>query len=289
MNILITGSNGQLGRELQLQAVNYPENHYIFTDIDTLDITKPKDIQQFLKGKNIDFIINCAAYTNVDQAEEDKDAANLLNAEAAEYLAQTANENNITLLHISTDYVFSGTAQKPYKETDIPEPNTAYGKSKLKGEQQIQKYCKKHIIVRTAWLYSPFGRNFLKTMLTLGQQKPELGVVADQTGTPTYAYDLADCLLKMMKIIQNNEDETFYGIYHFTNEGVCSWYDFATRIQALAKNNCIIKPLKSSEFKTKTPRPQYSVLNKSKIKRKFGLEIPRWSDRVEHCINRFKK
>ncbi|PID89345.1 MAG: dTDP-4-dehydrorhamnose reductase [Bacteroidia bacterium] len=289
MNILITGSNGQLGKELQQQAVKSPKNNYIFTDIDTLDITSFEAIQQFIQGKNIDFIINCAAYTNVDNAEDDTATANLLNGTAAGYLAQVADENNITLLHISTDYVFSGTAKQPYNETDTPAPNTAYGKSKLKGEQLVQKYCKRHIIVRTAWLYSPFGKNFLKNMIALGQQKNELGVVADQIGTPTYAFDLASCLLKMVEIIAKKEDENLYGIYHFTNEGICSWFDFAERIQEIAQNNCIVKPLKSHEFKTKAPRPYYSVLNKSKIKRTFGFEIPEWSDRVEHCIKRLKK
>ncbi len=289
MNILITGSNGQLGKELQQQAAKSPKNNYIFTDIDTLDITSFEAIQQFIQGKNIDFIINCAAYTNVDSAEDNTATANLLNATAAGYLAQVADENNITLLHISTDYVFSGTAKQPYNEIDTPVPNTAYGKSKLKGEQLVQQYCKRHIIVRTAWLYSPFGKNFLKTMLTLGQQKSELGVVTDQIGTPTYAFDLASCLLKMVEIVAKNEDKNLYGIYHFTNEGICSWFDFATKIQETAQNSCTIKPLKSTEFKTKAPRPYYSVLNKSKIKRTFGFEIPKWSDRVEHCIKRLKK
>ncbi len=289
MNILITGSNGQLGRELQQQAVNYPKNHYIFTNTDTLDITSLEAIRQFVKGKNIDIIINCAAYTNVDGAEDDVATANLLNGEAVGYLAQIANENNITLFHISTDYVFSGTAQQPYNETDMPAPHTAYGKSKLRGEQLVQKYCKRHLIVRTAWLYSPFGKNFLKTMITLGQQKSELGVVADQIGTPTYAFDLAYCLLEMVEIVLKKKDENLYGIYHFSNEGICSWFDFATKIQSIAKNDCIIKPLKSIEFKTKASRPYYSVLNKSKIKRTFGFEIPEWSDRVEHCIKRMKK
>lgn len=285
MNILVTGSNGQLGKELQLQAQNDCKSNYFFTDIDTLDITSIEYVRQFIKGKHIDFIINCAAYTNVDKAEEDIDTAFLINADAVGYLAQVANENNITLVHISTDYVFSGTAQHPYNETDLTAPNTVYGKSKLKGEELVQKFCNKYFILRTAWLYSPFGKNFLKTMLKLGAEKKELGVVVDQIGTPTYAYDLATCILKIIHIENNNQ----YGIYHFTNEGICSWCDFAIKIQTLAKNNCVVKPLKSSEFKTKAPRPLYSVLNKSKIKSKFDFEIPCWDDRVEHCMNRLKK
>ncbi len=289
MNILVTGSNGQLGSELQQQAIHYPQINFIFTNSKTLDITSFDAIQQFIKDRDISFIINCAAYTNVDQAEDDTILANQINADAAGYLAQIANQNNITLIHISTDYVFSGTNQSPYSELDATAPNTVYGKSKLKGEQLIQTYCKQHIIVRTAWLFSPFGKNFLKTMLTLTAEKEELGVVADQKGTPTYAYDLATYLLKMITQIHTRADDNIYGIYHFTNEGECSWFDFAKKIQEVAKNKCTIKPLNSTEFKTKAPRPLYSVLNKSKIKSIFGFEIPYWNDRIKHCINRLKK
>lgn len=289
MNLLVTGSNGQLGSELQQLSEKHTDINFIFTDIETLDITNLKAIEQFVVGKNIDFIINCAAYTNVDKAEEDAEAAYLLNATAVGYLAQVAAKIDAILIHISTDYVFSGIAYKPYVETDDVAPNTAYGKSKLKGEELVQKYCSKYIIIRTAWLYSPFGKNFLKTMLALGKEKTELGVVADQIGTPTYAYDLAAAIVVIIGVLHSKNDDQLYGIYHFTNEGVCSWYDFSVEIQHISENNCRVKALNSSEFVTKTPRPYYSVLNKSKIKDKFGIEICHWHSRIEHCINRLKK
>ncbi len=284
LTILVTGSKGQLGSEIQELSSNYPNINFLFTDIEELDICSADAIKTYTLDKPIDYIINCAAYTNVDQAEKNEEKARQINSEAVKNLASIAIEKGITLIHISTDYVFSGKNYTPYTEQDKAEPSGIYGKTKFEGEEFVRKICPKHIIIRTSWLYSPFGKNFLKTMLTLGKDKKELGVVVDQIGTPTYAYDLATCILT---IINNSIKEiSEYGTYHYSNEGVCSWFDFATDIQSIAKNKCNIKSIESKDFQTFAKRPYYSVLNKSKIKHIFAIEIPHWKSRIEHCIRR---
>ncbi|MBI9059267.1 dTDP-4-dehydrorhamnose reductase [Labilibaculum sp. DW002] len=284
LTILITGSKGQLGTEIQELSAHHQDIQFFFTDIEELDICSADAIRTYVHGKPIDYIINCAAYTNVDQAEKNEEKAREINAEAAKNLASIAIEKDITLIHISTDYVFSGENHTPYTEQEKAKPSGIYGKTKFEGEEFIRKICPKHIIIRTSWLYSPFGKNFLKTMLTLGKDKKELGVVVDQIGTPTYAYDLAACILAIIN--KTTKDFSEYGTYHYSNEGVCSWYDFATDIQIIAKNKCNIKSIESKDFQTLAKRPYYSVLNKSKIKHIFAIEIPHWKSRIEHCIRR---
>nr|WP_320120236.1 dTDP-4-dehydrorhamnose reductase [uncultured Marinifilum sp.] len=287
-NILVTGSNGQLGSEIRELANKTVGLNFTFTDIKELDITSPEALSKFVKDKNFSYLINCAAYTNVDKAEEDKDTARLINATAVKNLAQLSIDNNIIPIHISTDYVFSGEGFKPYTENESTEPQGIYGKTKFEGEELLRNICQKHIIIRTSWLYSPFGKNFLKTMLNLGRDKTELGVIVDQIGTPTYAHDLAFSILKIIKNIDKNKDFKDYGTYHYSNEGVCSWFDFASEIQIAANNNCKINTIESKDFKCLAKRPHYSVLNKSKIKHIFDLDIPHWRVRISHCINRIK-
>ncbi|WP_421920073.1 dTDP-4-dehydrorhamnose reductase [Marinifilum sp.] len=287
-NILVTGSNGQLGSEIKEISEKYPLFHFIFTDVEELDITSFEATEKFIADKNISFLINCAACTNVDRAEEQIEAAKLLNADAVKNLALLSNQHQIVPIHISTDYVFSGQGYKPYTEDETTKPQSVYGSTKLQGELMLQKHCPNHITIRTSWLYSPFGKNFLKTMLNLGKERTELNVVVDQIGTPTYAYDLADCILQIIEKIKSNKDFKDFGTYHYSNEGVCSWFDFATEIQLIAKNKCTIHTTDSEEFSTLAKRPHFSVLNKSKIKNTFDLDIPHWRERIYHCIKRIK-
>ena len=288
-NILVTGSNGQLGSEIKELSKNYRNVQFVFTDVEELDITSFSDIKSFIADKNFSYLINCAAYTNVDGAEENIELAELLNADAVKNLATISKQNNIIPIHISTDYVFSGKGFKPYNEEEQTEPQSVYGDTKLKGENYLQKICPNHITIRTSWLYSPFGKNFLKTMLNLGQEKDELHVVADQVGTPTYAYDLAMCIMNIIERLEKDNQFKNFGIYHYSNEGICSWFDFATEIQIIAGNKCKINSTDSESFKTLAKRPHYSVLNKSKIKHIFELDIPHWRGRISHCINRIKR
>jgi len=288
-NILITGSKGQLGSEIQELSSGYPNFRFFFTDIDELDISSMDLINEFIKYKQINYIVNCAAYTNVDQAEENEGLARLINADAVKNLATVASENKITLIHISTDYVFSGENFKPYSEDQKAQPIGVYGQTKFEGEKFVRNICRQHIIIRTSWLYSPFGKNFLKTMINLGREKNSLKVVADQIGSPTYSYDLAEAILNIIQHLTNNNQFNDFGTYHYSNEGVCSWYDFATEIQLIAKNQCKIKSIESKDFQTLAKRPYYSLLNKSKIKHIFMLEIPHWRSRIEHCIKRTTK
>ncbi|PKQ60412.1 dTDP-4-dehydrorhamnose reductase [Labilibaculum filiforme] len=285
-NILITGSKGQLGSEINELSVKYNQFQFFFTDIEELDICSLNAIKDYIKNKNISYIINCAAYTNVDQAEENKELAKIINADAVKNLATVASQNNITLIHISTDYVFSGDNSTPYAEDQKAKPMGVYGNTKFEGEEYVRNICQQHIIIRTSWLYSPFGKNFLKTMLRLGKEKASLDVVGDQVGTPTYAYDLASTILHIMQIISENSLFNNFGTYHYSNEGVCSWYDFATEIQNTSKNRCKINCIESKDFQCLAKRPHYSVLNKSKIKHIFTLEIPHWRSRIKHCIKR---
>ena len=283
MRILVTGANGQLGSEMRKLGSVSP-NEYIFTDVQELDITNKEAVMSFVEQNGVNIIVNCAAYTNVDKAEDDEATAELINATAVKNLAEAAKAQDATLFHISTDYVFGAEGNTPRSE-DMPlNPLGAYARTKLKGEQAIAEVGAKAIIIRTAWLYSEFGNNFLKTMLRLTAEKESLNVVFDQVGTPTYAGDLA---LVIFSIIEGNLYAGKEGVYHFSNEGVCSWYDFANEIAIAAGNiNCNIQPCHSSEFPSKVMRPPYSVLDKTKIKQTFGVDIPHWRDSMLYCLER---
>lgn len=283
MNILVTGANGQLGHEMQRVAKSSNHN-YIFTDVadgyEKLDITNIEDIRNIVKNNNVDIIVNCAAYTNVDKAESDYDTANLINNTAAGNLATAMKEAGGTLIHISTDYVFQGDRNTPCQEDWATNPLGVYGKTKLAGEAAIATTGCNSIIIRTAWLYSQWGKNFVKTMQSLTATHDTLKVVFDQVGTPTFAGDLADVIAHIINTDQT--DKT--GIYHFSNEGVCSWYDFAKLICKLSGNTCDINPCYSEEFPSPVKRPHFSVLDKKKIKETFGIKVPYWTDSLEVCI-----
>lgn len=286
MNILVTGANGMLGNAIQNVAKNSKDN-YIFTDIcdgyQKLDITNIEDVREAIRVNNIQCIINCAAWTNVDKAESVGEIVEILNAIAPENLAIAMKEVNGLLVHVSTDYVFGGDPYNtPCKEEQKGTPTGVYGLTKLHGEQKIQASGAKYIIVRTAWLYGEYGHNFVKTMINLTGTKPELKVVFDQCGTPTYAVDLANAIFD---IVENRKYEGNTGIYHFSNEGVCSWYDFAIKIAELANNkNCNIQPCHSEEFPSPVKRPAYSVFDKTKIKETFGVKVPYWVDSLKVCM-----
>ena len=285
MNILVTGANGQLGNEMRRLGAVSP-NNYIFTDVAELDITNAEAVMYVAKHYSIDAIINCAAYTNVDKAESDEATAELINATAVANLAAAMKEVGGTLFHVSTDYVFGSEGNTPRTEEMPLNPLGVYGRTKLHGEQAILESGCKALIFRTAWLYSEFGNNFLKTMLRLTAEKEQLNVVFDQVGTPTYAGDLA---LAIFSIIEAGVYEGNEGVYHFSNEGVCSWYDFAVEIAAAAGHtNCRINPCHSSEFPSPVTRPPYSVLDKAKIKNTFDIDIPHWRESMEYCIKRIK-
>ena len=283
MRILVTGANGQLGNEMRRLGAVSP-NEYIFTDVAELDITDKAAVMAFVEEQNVDVIVNCAAYTNVDKAEDDEATAELINATAVRNLAEAAKAQDATLFHVSTDYVFGAEGNTPRSE-DMPlNPLGAYGRTKLHGEQAIAEVGAKSIIIRTAWLYSEFGNNFLKTMLRLTAEKETLNVVFDQVGTPTYAGDLA---MTIFSIIEGGYYVGNEGVYHFSNEGVCSWYDFAQEIATAAGHTkCKINPCHSSEFPSKVTRPPYSVLDKSKIKQTFGVDIPHWRESMFYCLKR---
>lgn len=285
MNILVTGANGQLGCEMRRLGAVSP-NNYIFTDIAELDITDAQAVMNAAKENNISIIINCAAYTNVDKAESDEATAELINATAVGNLAAAMKEVGGTLFHVSTDYVFGCEGNTPRTETMPTSPLGVYGRTKLNGEKAIEANGCKALVFRTAWLYSEFGNNFLKTMMRLTAEREQLNVVFDQVGTPTYAGDLA---LAIFSIIEAGVYEGNEGIYHFSNEGACSWYDFAVEIAATAGNtNCRITPCHSSEFPSPVTRPPYSVLDKTKIKNTFDIDIPHWRESMEYCIKRIK-
>ena len=286
MNILVTGANGQLGNEMRIVAKNSADN-YIFTDVAELDITNAEAVEKMVMDNDVKVIVNCAAYTNVDKAEDDSEFAEILNAKAAENLAVAMKKNDGLLVHVSTDYVFGGTKNNtPCKENEPANPTGVYGVTKLHGEQAIIASGCRHIIIRTAWLYSEFGKNFLKTMLNLTATKPQLKVVFDQVGTPTYAYDLA---LAIFDIVENRKYEGNDGVYHYSNEGVCSWFDFTKMIAEYAGNTqCDIQPCHSDEFPSKVVRPSYSVLDKTKIKATFGTVVPYWTDSLKVCMNNLR-
>lgn len=281
MNILVTGCNGQLGNEIQLLEREYPQHQWYNTDVQELDITDVNAIRQFVLEHQIDGIINCAAYTAVDKAEEQEELCTKLNAEAPAYLASAVGSRGGWMIQISTDYVFDGTSHVPYVEDDDTCPNSVYGRTKLVGELNVQKLCEKSMIIRTAWLYSTFGNNFVKTMIRLGKERSELGVIFDQIGTPTYAHDLAHVIMTVVR------KGIVPGVYHFTNEGVISWYDFAKAIHRIAGiKTCHVRPLHTAEYPTPARRPHYSVLDKTKIKKVYGIEIPYWEESLRDCLEK---
>ena len=281
MNILITGCNGQLGNEMQLLEKENPQHTYYNTDVQELDITNQEAVSRFVDDHQIDGIVNCAAYTAVDKAEDNQELCDLLNHIAPAYLAEAVEKRGGWFIQISTDYVFDGTNHTPYVETDPVCPNSTYGRTKLAGEQAAQQACSRTMIIRTAWLYSTFGNNFVKTMIRLGNEKSELGVIFDQIGTPTYARDLALCI--MTAINQGVKP----GVYHFSNEGVISWYDFTKAIHRIAGiTSCHVRPLHTSEYPTPAARPHYSVLDKTKIKQTYGIEIPYWEESLRECVKK---
>ncbi|MFR9650031.1 MAG: dTDP-4-dehydrorhamnose reductase [Rikenellaceae bacterium] len=281
--ILVTGANGQLGNEMRRVATT-SSDRYIFTDVAELDITDYQAILAMATSEKVDVIVNCAAYTNVDKAEDDEAFANLLNNTAAEYLAKAAKEAEATLIHISTDYVFDGSAHIPYTEEQPTKPIGVYGKTKLAGEVSVAESGCTYIIIRTSWLYSQWGGNFVKTMQRLTAERDTLSVIFDQVGTPTHAGDLADAIGVIISTDQLDKS----GTYHFSNEGVCSWYDFATVIAEKSGNQCDIIPIHSDEFPAKVTRPHYSVLDKTKFKTTFGVKIPYWTVSLDKCINELK-
>lgn len=277
--ILITGANGQLGNEMRVLSEEYPEHAYFFTDVAELDICNEQAVMDFVKANGIHTIVNCAAYTAVDNAEDHVESCTRLNADAVGYLAKSAEANGAEFIQISTDYVFDGTAHVPYQETDPTCPESVYGSTKLEGERNALAYCSRAMVIRTAWLYSTFGNNFVKTMIRLGKERDSLGVIFDQIGTPTYARDLARAIFEAIR------QGVVPGVYHFSNEGVCSWYDFTKAIHRLAGiTTCQVKPLHTSEYPAKAKRPHYSVLDKSKIKATYGVEVPYWMESLEECI-----
>lgn len=283
MNILLTGCNGQLGNEIQLLEKDYGQHRFFNTDVAELDITNQLAVADFVGRNEIDGIINCAAYTAVDKAEDNKELCTTLNTVAPAYLAAAVEKRGGWIVQVSTDYVFNGKAHKPYVETDTPSPDSVYGSTKLAGELGVQKFCKRAMVIRTAWLYSTFGNNFVKTMIRLGKEREELGVVFDQIGTPTYAGDLAKAIMTAV------EKGIKPGVYHFSNEGVTSWYDFTKAIHRIAGiTTCKVRPIHTSEYPTPANRPHFSVLDKTKIKETYDMEIPYWEESLHKCIERLK-
>lgn len=281
MRILVTGANGQLGNEMQVLAKENMQHTYYFTDVEELDICNKDAIWAYIAEKQIELIVNCAAYTAVDKAEDNPELARQLNCEAPKELARAAQFHGAAMIQVSTDYVFDGTAHTPYTEDCEPCPDSVYGTTKLAGEYEVINNCKQAIVIRTAWLYSTFGNNFVKTMLRLGKERDNLGVVFDQIGTPTYANDLAQVIYSIINT------GIVPGIYHFSNEGVCSWYDFTVAIHRLAGiTSCKVRPLHTAEYPAKANRPAYSVLDKTKIKTTFGIEIPHWEESLERCLEK---
>ena len=279
MNILITGCNGQLGNEMQLLQAKYAQHTWFNTDVNELDITDKDAIERFVEANHIDGVVNCAAYTAVDKAESDPLLAKKLNADAPAFLAEAVGKQGGWIVQVSTDYVFDGTKHTPYVETDSTCPNSVYGQTKLEGEQAVTKLCPNAMIIRTTWLYSEVGNNFVKTMIRLGKERKQLGVIFDQVGTPTYAHDLASVIMTAI------DKGIKPGIYHFSNEGVTSWYDFTKSIHRIAGiNTCHVMPLHTAEYPTPASRPAYSVLDKTKIKEAYSINIPHWEESLAKCI-----
>jgi len=289
--VLVTGQNGQLGQSLKSLAPQYPQYQFTFTARDELDLACSQNISSYFEKNKFDLIINCAAYTAVDKAEEQQELADAINHLAVKQLAEISQKNNSVLIHISTDYVFDGTNYRPYIENDPINPQNTYGLTKLKGEQAIQKTACNAIIIRTSWVYSEYGNNFVKTMLRLGADRDQLNVIFDQIGTPTYAVDLATSILTIADSLNNNQSDfqqEKLALYHFSNEGVCSWYDFAKAIFEHSNTQCEVFPIETKDYPTPAKRPQYSVLNKAKIKQKYQLNIPYWKDSLQICLNKLQ-
>ncbi|MBO4658881.1 MAG: dTDP-4-dehydrorhamnose reductase [Prevotella sp.] len=280
MNILITGCNGQLGSEIRLLEPSYSQHTFFNTDVEELDITDQNAVEDYVTTHQIDGIVNCAAFTAVDLSESEREKCTTLNTMAPAYLATAIEKRGGWIIQVSTDYVFNGKSFRPYVEDDTPSPDSVYGSTKLAAELGVSKFCRRAMIIRTAWLYSSFGKNFVKTMLRLGKEKPSIGVVFDQVGTPTYAHDLASAI---MTIIGQGVQP---GVFHYTNEGVASWYDFTKAIHRIAGiTTCDVRPLHTSEYPTAATRPPYSILDKTKIKQAYGLEIPHWEDSLRQCLS----
>lgn len=284
-SILVTGSNGQLGNELKKIAAINKKHEFTFIDIEEVNLLDKAQVDSFFSEAHFDVIINCAAYTAVDKAEEETDLANRVNGDIVKILAEQANSQNAALIHISTDFVFNGSQSIPYVESDSPAPLSAYAKSKLLGEEMFIDFAKRGLLIRTSWLYSEFGKNFVKTIMKYGRERDALKVVFNQVGTPTYAFDLANVIMSGIDSGYNMND---CEIFHFSNEGVASWYDFARAIIQIAGINCNIYPIETKDYPLPAERPSYSVMNKDKIKRTFNIEIPYWRDSLELCINRIE-
>jgi dTDP-4-dehydrorhamnose reductase len=279
-NILVTGADGQLSQCFRLISINYPALNFFFCNSSDLDITNTTEVEKFLIDNKINFLINCAAYTAVDKAEEEREKALLINAEAVRMLAQVCKKEGVKLIHFSTDYVFNGNGSKPYLPTDSTDPVNFYGETKLRGEQSLLEENPAALVIRTSWVYSQFGKNFLKTMRYLLTQKTEINVVADQFGSPTYAVDLAEAVIQIV-----NEDKPFSGIYHYCNEGIISWYDFSVAIKNNINSTCIIHPITTAQFPTATNRPAYSALNTDSFKKDFDQAIPLWEVSLSACLS----
>ena len=282
--ILVTGSNGQLGQSILKFSEQLTDVQFLFHDVDTLDLTRYDEVTKFFKENRPGVVVNCAAYTAVDKAESDRENAFRINAEVPAFLAKTCAQYQSKLIHISTDYVFNGQTWIPYRETDTPNPQSVYGESKLAGEQKVLQYAQSTII-RTAWLYSSLGSNFMKTILRIGKENDEIRVVADQTGSPTSASDLAKAVLAIIQQTLDNESSYHPGIFHFTNEGICSWYDFASEIIRITRLNCHVIPIETKDYPLPARRPFYSVLNKTKIKELYHLNIPNWRDSLQEVLS----
>ena len=290
--VLVTGANGQLGSSIHARISQYPGYNFLFTDIDTLDICDKEAVRKYVLENDVQYVMNCAAYTAVDKAEEHEDLCMRINRDAVRNLGEAAHAVGAKVIHVSTDYVFDGTSCRPYLESDATCPVSVYGRTKLAGEQALMEVCPDSVIIRTAWLYSEFGKNFCKTMMNLTATKPHLKVVFDQEGTPTYALDLAKAIETVLKDYADKKNEHDYdktGIYHYSNEGVCSWFDFT---KSIAEYNgttaCDVQPCHSDEFPSPVKRPFYSVLDKSKIKETFGIRIPYWTESLRQCIANIK-
>jgi dTDP-4-dehydrorhamnose reductase len=280
--ILVTGANGQVGKEFRALAALYPQYNFLFCSREELPIENFDAVKKYFTGNSINFCINCAAYTGVDKAETEKEKAFLINAAAVANLAAVCKNFNVQLIHISTDYVFDGTGKLPYKETDITNPVSIYGQSKLKGEELLLQSNPSAIIIRTSWVYSSFGNNFVKTMLRLMKERESINVVDDQSGCPTYAADLANAIMAIIQ--QQPASKISYPIFNYCNEGAISWYNFAMAIKALSGSNCIVNPIPTSQYPTPAQRPQYSVLNTTLLKRTFKISIPEWKDSLKKCL-----
>ena len=283
--ILVTGSGGQLGQSIRAIAEDHPDYEFVFADRQQLDLSNEASVDDFFKHQTFDIIINCAAYTAVDKAESEPELANQINHFAVQQLANMAKQQSATFIHISTDYVFNGKGYRPYLETDSVDSQCVYGQSKLSGEQAIQNTLKNNaIIIRTSWMYSEYGDNFVKTMLKLGQERDSLNVIFDQVGTPTYAKDLAKAIMSILQGRVFKQPDFTTSIIHFSNEGVCSWYDFAKTIFELANIQCLVCPIETKDYPTSAKRPHYSVLNKTRIKKTYHLAVPYWKDSLKQCV-----